>query len=752
MWAMAQLPQLAFFTSVSFSLLSLLAPASAQVGGGTPGDREKMWWAPTAEDWQKPVLIDFQRSWEDAVQVAKETGKLILICVNMDGEIASEHYAGVRYRQPEIAKIYEPYVAVIASVYRHSPRDYDEKGQRVLCPRFGSVTCGEHIAIEPILHGKYFEGQRVAPRHIGIDLQGKETYDVYYAFDTDSVFQAVREGSAESRRDLAKSLRERPLLERASSPDILDRTEIEQAYLQGDVATRFKILKAALANPKSQQPDLLRLAIFGLDVELARLAREALAKATTESAIDLINEALRVPMPLAERKALIAALHRLGKTWPRAHTLAVVHEGLDSSSASVDVAAWSEALDGAMDGGEAKKPVAWQALESQLEYKTQVVKSRPQDATVWVELAEASLELAIDPKTTQLLATDLKTAPRFTKLMFQDARRAAQKAVELGAEGWRNNAVLALAAYYLGDTAEAHRWAEIAVPTLPKGEQGWNAMAVLGLFAEARMQAISKASRANEEWPGQWLTDVHAAYAVLARHPLGTDTQIMVHYDFLESLGAKAKAASVLQQGLQRFADSAVLHDRLRASLIAERGVPGLEVAYQEMLQQADAHPSLPWYAGYASIVAAEFYRRQSLQQKAWAAYDRSLAHFEAAIAALPECKDTADHFAALAFAGRARLAYEAQDDLASLSDLLASFERKPDAAGSLDGLNITPMDTARMLEARFRQSKQEESLLQLQAAIAQLPPKALELPAYERAAQDGRPSWRRRRQGRQGR
>ena len=92
-------------------------------GAGGPGlriGREQMWPAPTAEDWKKPCLITWQRTWEDAQAVSKETGRPILVCINMDGEIASEHYAGVRYRQPEIAALYEPYVTVIASVYRHS--------------------------------------------------------------------------------------------------------------------------------------------------------------------------------------------------------------------------------------------------------------------------------------------------------------------------------------------------------------------------------------------------------------------------------------------------------------------------------------------------------------------------------------------------------------------------------------------------------------------------------------------------------
>src|SRR5262249_691438 len=130
---------------------------------------EKMWWPPSAEDWKKPVLIHWQRTWSDAVALSQETKRPILICVNMDGEPASEHYAGVRYAQPDTAKLYEPYVCVVASVYRHNARDYDEHGHRILCPRFGSVTCGEHIAIEPLLFAKYFDGKRVAPRHIMVE-------------------------------------------------------------------------------------------------------------------------------------------------------------------------------------------------------------------------------------------------------------------------------------------------------------------------------------------------------------------------------------------------------------------------------------------------------------------------------------------------------------------------------------------------------------------------------------------------------
>ncbi len=143
-------------------------------------------------------MITWQRTWDDTLKVAKQTGKPILICVHMDGEPASEHYASVRYRRPKAAELYAPYVTVIASVDRHTPRDHDDQGNRILCPRFGSVTCGEHIAIEPLLFEKFFDGKRVAPRHTMVEPEknSAETYDIYYAWDTQTIFRSLREGIA----------------------------------------------------------------------------------------------------------------------------------------------------------------------------------------------------------------------------------------------------------------------------------------------------------------------------------------------------------------------------------------------------------------------------------------------------------------------------------------------------------------------------------------------------------------------------
>jgi tetratricopeptide (TPR) repeat protein len=691
--------------------------------------REQMWPAPTAEDWKKPCLIHWQRTWEDAVAVSRETKKPILICVNMDGEVASEHYAGVRYRQPDMAKLYEPYVCVIASVYRHNPRDYDEEGNRILCPRFGSVTCGEHIWIEPGLFEKFFDGKRVAPRHIMVELDQQETFDVYYAWDTDTIFNSLKKGIADRTvitNDIPRG--DRPIVDLAVSKDNEDRTALELAYRKGDREKRRALLDAVAVHPLDGDLDMLRLAIFGYDVELAKTARRLLAQSNSPEAVDLIADALRIPMDPSEREALIAALVRLGETTPRAKTLAAVFQGLSGRSTAVDVQSWSKALTESAPTAVVRERYA---LESQLESRARSADSKPADAEKRIELAESYLALAVDRKTER----------KYSRVLLEDARRTAAEARELGANPWRVNSTLALCAANLGNADEAHTYAELAMKDLPADPQGWNACATLALFAEARQEAISKALREKKEWPSQWLTDVHAAYSIIAHHPFGTDAEIVSHYDFLRRLGAAAEAGRVLDEGLTRFPDSWLMHDRLRGRILAEKGADGLEPAYELRLADKNAAPSLESFAGYASLVAAEFHRRAGRDDDALTSYEHGIAHYERAIAAVPESRATSDHFIALALAGRARIELQRGDLEHSLADLLASFERKPEAAASLDGLNISPVDTAKMLRARLADAKRDDLVAQLQAALDKLDPEFLQLPAYEREGPDTRPN-----------
>ncbi len=489
---------------------------SATAQGDREGlPREQMWAAPTARDWKKPCLITWQRTWQDAVAVSKETGQPILVCINMDGEIASEHYAGVRYRQPEVAKLYEKYVTVIASVYRHNPRDHDDQGRRILCPRFGSVTCGEHIWIEPTIYEKFCDGQRVAPRHICVDLNGKELYDVFFTNDTASVFDAVRDRRKELPPGKTIVRGDRPIIERVASREITDRNAVESAYLKGDEAMRKALLDAALKNTDAAQIDLLRLAIFGLDTNLGKAARRALVGMKTPDATALVSDALQVPMDKTERDALIATLKRLGT--PRARWLAGVHQGLGARSVTVKLDGWSKVRAGATYPA----PFAGSGRTAFVENKAQVAFERPKDPKARVEFAEATLAMALKAK--EIYALNPRIGRLAARHLYKDARRLALEAEALGAKAWRTNTVLALSYYYTGDTKQAYQHSELAVKQLPPGDTGWNSMAVVTIFAESRWKAIKAAVRALKDWPPSWLTDLHSAYSLLLRHPLGTD-------------------------------------------------------------------------------------------------------------------------------------------------------------------------------------------------------------------------------------
>jgi tetratricopeptide (TPR) repeat protein len=686
--------------------------------------REAMWPAPTAEDWAKPVLLTFQRTWEDAVAVAKEESRPILVCINMDGEIASEHYAGVRYRQPDIAALYEPYVLVIASVYRHNPRDHDDEGRRILCPRFGSVTCGEHIAIEPGIFEKFCDGKRIAPRHILVELDGKETFDVYYRNDTASVFEDIRKAVADRAPLPPRPVRgDRPVLERVASREVRDRSAVEAAYEKSSPEERKALLEAAAKHGEAAQLDLLRLAVFGLDPDLSKAARQALAKADAPAATELVAEALRVPMDAAERDALIATLKRLGDASPLARWLAVVHQGLATRSGSVDAKGWAgPAADGSMPA--ATLGPDWAGLESKLEFETRAAKSNPADAAALLNLAETTLALAVEAPRTY--AAEAWRARLTSRHLFDDARRTALEAERLGAAGWRVNAVVALAAYHGGDLEEAYARAAAAVKDAPPGDTTWASMAVMTVFAEGRFKQIKKAVKEKTDFPPEWLADVNAAYAVLLRHPLGTEGQVIWHYDLLDWLGATDQATAVLREGLRRFGDAPVLHERLRDYLLRKRGPRGLEAYYDGMLKEPGARPALAWYAGAAAAAAAEQARRAGRADAALGAYGRAIALFERAAAADPALKDASDHGVALALAARARVELEQGKDEAAAADAVASLVRRPASAGTADGMSQKPGDTAHTVLARVKAAGRADLAAAIEAALAKVDPDLL--------------------------
>jgi tetratricopeptide (TPR) repeat protein len=263
-------------------------------------------------------------------------------------------------------------------------------------------------------------------------------------------------------------------------------------------------------------------------------------------------------------------------------------------------------------------------------------------------------------------------------------------------------------------------------------------MAILDIYADARRRAISRAAMAKQDWPAEWLADLHAAYSVLAAHPYGSEPQAVMHYDFLKWLDARGEAESALTGALRRYPESWQLHARLRDFALAQRGVAGLESAYDSWMQREDAPRTLAWYAGYASLVAAEYQRRNAAPEEAMAAYRRCIERFEQCIAKAPETQANSDVYIALALAGQARLALEAGQLPRSLELLQASFTRDPGSAGTQDGLWLSGVATARTLRARLAEAGDTTRVEQLDAALKSLPPEELERPEWDREVPGG--------------
>ena len=121
--------------------------------------------------------IAWQRSLADALAVQQATGLPLLVVVNMNGETFNERFAGTTYHDPAFIESTRGYVCVVASPDRHTDKDYDAKGNRIECPRFGGCTCSEHINIEPELFKRWFNNQRNAPRHVGVSTANKVLFD-----------------------------------------------------------------------------------------------------------------------------------------------------------------------------------------------------------------------------------------------------------------------------------------------------------------------------------------------------------------------------------------------------------------------------------------------------------------------------------------------------------------------------------------------------------------------------------------------
>ncbi|MHC4932034.1 MAG: HEAT repeat domain-containing protein [Planctomycetota bacterium] len=117
--------------------------------------------------------VDWVGDWEQAFGQAREQKKPVMICINSkDGERASDQAAKVIYHDPEFVALSRKFVMVVVSTHTH-------KGSG-LCPRFGRITCAQHLLCWKMLaagHGEQFvlpggRGEMISPQHAWFQPNG----------------------------------------------------------------------------------------------------------------------------------------------------------------------------------------------------------------------------------------------------------------------------------------------------------------------------------------------------------------------------------------------------------------------------------------------------------------------------------------------------------------------------------------------------------------------------------------------------
>ena len=298
---------------------------------------------PEVRDTSRPPLMPWQRNLEDALALVEKTGKPLLICVNIDGEVASESLAWARYRDPAFVELVKGFVPVLASPDRHNQIDYDDRGRRIPDPTFGRLIDREHVDIEPTLFQSYFKGRRVAPRHVGVAPDGTILFDLYFLGDLAELDAALQEHGkpGEEPRDPAM-MSDRELLE---SPDALHRDHLEVFFAQADATTRARLTGLALSSlRRTQHPALVRMALRDLEQSVRQQAVWTIVQHVERTPLEFLPLAFLVCEDLPDAyTALLGAVARLGEetadedSAQRARDLQRIFSGLRADSKLLDV-------------------------------------------------------------------------------------------------------------------------------------------------------------------------------------------------------------------------------------------------------------------------------------------------------------------------------------------------------------------------------------------------------------------------------
>jgi tetratricopeptide (TPR) repeat protein len=648
------------------------------------------------------VQIRFERGLPGARALARSEGRPLLGLINADGESGSERVVRERYHDASFVSPADRLVCVVGSVFRHMPRDFDGRGQRIPCPRFGAVTCGEHIGLEPEIHDAYHAGieieldgeivDRISPRHTLVSPEGEVIWDLYLLFDMrelDDALKAAAEaapppipfeafgwesnlrGLARDRRNEARTYFE-SMIEGADDQLAWDLTN---ALLYGGDEGAVPALRMLLVQSPRLAKRIVYVAdVLGLEQDLATDAR------TLVELYPLwLGEGLRTSSTPGWMLAAIGALDREG-----ARTFLLSHEVFPNDRLGPFTAGRPEL---------ASAPPPEPERPSAEEYEAELAALEPRVAAGGFASPEEERELrtSFGRALLGLARRRIEAGDGSAGFLLEDADRELARAAELGPADAALLLDLARTSFYRSDfeAQEAYGLRVLALDELDADTrteaQRW--------IGDAGARLIGQRATGPEDEERAALGRTAEALRDAALGPESDATDWVSWASFLGATGRPYAQLCIGEEGMWRHPESDDVRGVVTAAVRWLGEPERLVHLYEEQARENPESGACAWYAGWALVNSAEWQRRGEAPDEAIASYERAAAHFERARELEPVFADSAEHYLAMCAMGRGFAHLIADRRGAAAEALLEAIAIRPAVATVRDGLDREALD-----------------------------------------------------------
>lgn len=713
-----------------FRRLLLLPLLTAPVVGQAPDIRQVHW----------------QRSIEDALSLQRRTGRPILVALNMDGESASDRIVHENYRDPAFVAASRSCICVVGSLFRHNPRDHDDEGRRIPCPRLGHVTCGEHVALEPRLFETFLaDGERVAPRHALVLPDGSKAMDVSLSFDLreidDAVFQALGglpapgaldEASTSwsalaARRDHLGRLAFEDALATAVAPSALD--GFLAASQSGDAGTigalrRFAARWAHLDDP-------LRSAVLdattrlGLEAAMAGPLRNAFREVgDVPGRADRAGRSAALPAlarldgaSASTRSLLLAALATSapGDRSDAEHAVRVaLGDRADETLAALDASGGPSVLADLLAASRARPGAGFRPIPKTID------PPLPTEDELLDQLTRLDATLAADPDaiaeqaayaiaSLRLARRRMESGGSDVPILLEDAELHFGRALD-GTTPPAASAPIwwierSRAAYFLSrfDRQVEYGWRAL-VATLDEGDVLPAVEDVVAGLPESAIEALrwisdGEARRFGERSGGdpaaelRGITDAIRALGLVCASEQGDAKDWLTLGSLYGALGLWREELTATLGGALRFPASGELRQALNA---AAWNLGRVDLAPALAEQVAVTNPPSAendWFTGYARILGAEDARRREDLRESARLYRAARAAFTQAEIRNNDYAETCRYWIAMTWLGEGLAHVRAQDRGAAAACLVEAARLDAPVQGVRDGLGYDVLD-----------------------------------------------------------